>query len=68
MIPLLLEQKVVAYSHVTLTTDVRLCQTLFQLTRYSEIDQFDLSLFVDQYIGRLDIWSSQQWPTVKKYI
>ena len=45
------------YRHVTLTSNVCLCQTLFQLSRNSEINKLDFSLLVDQYIRRLDIWS-----------
>jgi hypothetical protein len=44
------------HRHVALTPDVGLGQTLFELTRNTEITQFDLTLLVGEQVGRLDIW------------
>jgi hypothetical protein len=43
------------HSHVTLTTNVGLCQTLLELTRHSEITQLDLTLFVGEQVCWLDV-------------
>ena len=44
------------HRHVALTPDVGLGQTLFKLTRNTEITQFDLAFLVGEQVGRLDIW------------
>jgi len=46
----------VTYSHIGLTSDVGLCQGLFELTGNTKVTEFDLTSHIDEDIGRFYIY------------